>query len=215
MAAIVLVFPLIPRSRLTICVPTPRTSRFPILPFPFPYPTKSWKSRSPDINCPPPTTTEAAPQSSHPRMVLPPASQDRKTGRRFQSFAKTYQFYLLQTASLFLASPSGHCPCSGHCQGVSIGVSASTSAPDFQVPPKGISTNAVEHIASCLRYAKNSHHLRTTSRVLGRVHGALISDLSCPPIVASCYSLRAPTEQPALECAGLWHPEPWHRAPCS
>lgn len=155
------------------------------------------------------------PQSSHPRMVLPPASEDRKTGRRFQSFAKTYQFYLLQTASLFLASPSSHCPCSGHCQGVSIGVSASTSAPDFQVPPKGTSTNAVEHIASCLRYAKNSHHLRTTSRVLGRVHGALISDLSCPPIVASCYSLRAPTEQPALECAGLWHPEPWHRAPCS
>lgn len=71
MAAIVLVFPLVPRSRLTVCVPTPRTARFPILASPFPYPTKSWKSRSPDINpphSPHPTTTEAAPQSSHPRM---------------------------------------------------------------------------------------------------------------------------------------------------
>ena len=149
-----------------------------------------------------------------PGWVLPLVTQDRKAGRRFQSFAKTYQFYLLQTASLFLVSPSSHCPCSGHCQGVSIGVSASTSAPDFRISPKGTSTNAVEHIASCLGYAKNSHHRRTTSRVLGRVRGALISDLSCPPIVASCYSLRAPPEQPVLECAGLWHPEPWHRALC-
>ena len=81
----------------------------------------------------------------------------------FESFAKTYRFYLLQTASLFLGSPGGHCPCSGHCQGVSIGVSASLLPPDFRVAPRGASTNAVEHIASCLGYPKNSHHLRTTS----------------------------------------------------
>ena len=109
----------------------------------------------------------------------------------FESFAKTYRFYLLQTASLFLGSPGGHCPCSGHCQGVSIGVSASLLPPDFRVAPKGASTNAVEHITSCLGYPKNSHHLRTTSRVFRRVHGALISELSCPSTVASCYSLRA------------------------
>ena len=68
------------------------------------------------------TATEAAPD---------PLTQDfqhRKTGRRFQmpsgfeSFAKTYRFYLLQTASLFLASPSGHRPCSDHRQGLHRGL---------------------------------------------------------------------------------------------
>lgn len=76
---------------------------------------------------------------------------------------------------------------------VSIGVSASLLSPDFQGAPKGASTSAIEHFTSCLGYPKNSHHLRTTSRVFSRVHGALMSDLSSPSTVVSCYSLQVPT----------------------